>query len=144
MNGSHSHRVQFPRIKIIFMRFIFIIAIGAAFLLIGPPLAKAQGAGKEKASQVIEGNLRRFDFGEDRILVALVPAPKNGDETQSFRVTDATVYRLDDKEVAKDDALRPGLRVKVTFAPSNPEVALKVRAYTSTLGEPRSIRRPAL
>ncbi len=144
MNGSHSHRVQYSQIKIIFMRFIFIIAIGAAFLMIAPPSVKAQGAGKEKASRVIEGNLRRFDFADDRILVALVPCPKNGDETQTFRVTDATVYRLDDKETAKDDALRPGLRVKVTFAPSNPEVALKVRAYTSTLGEPRSVRRPTL
>ncbi len=126
------------------MRFIFMIAIGVAFSLAGLPTATAQDADKEKASKVIEGNLRRFDFGEDRILVAIVPAPKNGDETQSFRVNDATVYRLDDKEVAKDDALRPGLRVKVTFAVSNPDVALKVRAYTSTLGEPRSPHRPLL
>lgn len=122
------------------MRLFPAIATAALFTLAAPPAAPAQGAEKGKAHEVVEGNIRSFDLADDRFVLELVPAPKHGDTTRTFRVTDATAYHLDDKEAARDDAIRPGARARVSFSPSRPGVALKVRTWTSTAGEPRAPR----
>jgi hypothetical protein len=122
------------------MRLLLAGLLASTIMAAAAPALRAQEGEKGRPHETIEGNLRSFDLADDRFLVALVPEPRKGDTTRTFRVTDATVYHLDDKEAAKDDALRPGSRVKVTFSPAKPGVALKVRAYTSTAGEPRPKR----
>lgn len=115
-----------------------IALVAAGFLVAALPSPAQKEKPEPPRHETIEGNIRSFDLAENRFVIEFVPERKKGDTTTTLRLTDKTTYRLDDNEAAKDDAIRPGLRARVTVDPAKPHTALKVHTYTSTSGEPRS------